>query len=37
MDERRELIALVDDGFGIGGTGLEGFGEYIRRKLFQIR
>jgi len=36
VDERRELIAFVDDGLGIGGARLESLREYIRRKLFQV-
>ena len=34
--QRGELIALVDDGLGIGGSGFEGLGENIGGKLFQI-
>jgi hypothetical protein len=36
VDERRELVAFVDDGLGIGGSGLESLGEYIRGKLLQV-
>ena len=36
VDERRELIAFIDDGLGIGGAGLESLREHIRRKLFQV-
>ncbi len=28
-DAGGELVALVEDGFGVGGSGLEGAGEYV--------
>ena len=34
--QRRELIAFIDDGLGVGGAGFEGLREHIRSKLFQI-
>ena len=37
VDERREFVAFVDDGFGIGGPGLECLRKYIGGELFQVR
>ena len=28
-DERGELVAFVEDGFGVGGSGFEGAGEDV--------
>jgi len=36
VHERRELIAFVDDGLGVGGAGFESLREHIRRKLFEV-
>ncbi len=36
MHERGELVAFVDDGFGIGGSGFEGLREDIGGELFQV-
>jgi hypothetical protein len=36
MDERRELVAFVDDGFSIGGSSLEGLRKYVGGELFQV-
>ena len=35
-DEGGELIALVDDGFGVGGPGAEGAGEDIGGELLEV-
>ena len=36
MNKRGELIAFVDDGFGISGSGFEGLREDIGGELFQV-
>ena len=36
VDERRELVAFVDDGFGISGSGFKGLREDIGGELFQV-
>ena len=35
-DAGGELVALVDDGFGVGGAGLEGAGEDIGGELLEV-
>ena len=35
-DERGELVAFVDDGFGVGGSGFEGVGEDVGGELLEI-
>ena len=35
-DQRGELIALVEDGFGVGGSGLQGAGDDVGGELLEI-
>ncbi len=36
VDERGELVAFVDDGFGVGGSGFEGAGEDVGGELLEV-
>jgi hypothetical protein len=36
MNERRELVAFVDDGFCIGSSGFQGLREDIGGELLQV-